>query len=264
MRLHRLELIGVGPFRERQEIDFDALSESGLFLIDGPTGSGKTTIIDAIVYALFGDVSGGAESAASRMRSTFCSDDDPTGVSLEFTVDGRRHRITRVPAHARDPQQPGRAPKRVTSQVLTELADDGSDRLVLVRSGEVRRHVEGLLDMTSEQFRQLVVLPQGRFADLLRMSPTERLAALATLLDHDELFRRVQDDLKLRGLQAEDLRREARAAAQAQAQGLAGRLRVHLDAQASTRRRRRHRCVRLRRRSPGRRRCAPGQPGRPG
>ena len=82
MRLHSLSLTGVGPFRGRQVIDFDAVSASGLFLIEGPTGAGKTTIIDGIVFALYGSLSG-AESDASRMRSHLCDPDERTEVTLD-------------------------------------------------------------------------------------------------------------------------------------------------------------------------------------
>ena len=230
MRLHALTLTGVGPFLRRQEIDFDELAGSGLFLIDGPTGAGKTTIIDAVVYALYGDVSGGSDSDGTRIRSTYCTPTDPTGVTLEFSVDGRRHRISRIPAGARDPEEPGRAATaKPARQVLTELADDGSEVTVLTRDREIRQHVQDLLDMTSEQFRQLVVLPQGKFADLLRMTPTDRLNSLASLLDHRDLFQRVQEDLKAQGAKADDDRRAARAAVHSAAQQLAGRLRARID-----------------------------------
>ena len=235
MRLHRLVLTGVGPFLRRQEIDFDELAGSGLFLIDGPTGSGKTTIIDAIVYALYGDVSGGNDSDSTRIRSSYCTETDPTGVTLDFSVDGRRHRVSRVPIGARDPEEPGRAASsKPARQVLTELAADGTEVTVLTRDRDIREHVQALLDMTSEQFRQLVVLPQGKFADLLRMTPTDRLNSLASLLDHRDLFQRVQEDLKQQGVKADDERRAARLAVTAAAQRLAGRLRAHLDAADET------------------------------
>lgn len=231
MRLHLLTLTGVGPFLRRQDIDFDELAGSGLFLIDGPTGAGKTTIIDAIVYALYGDVSGGNDSDGTRIRSSYCTPTDPTGVTLEFSVDGRRHRISRIPQGARDPEEPGRAATaKPARQVLTEFAEDGSEVTVLTRDREIRQHVQELLDMTSEQFRQLVVLPQGKFADLLRMTPTERLTSLASLLDHRDLFQRVQEDLKQQGVKADDDRRAARQAVHSAAQQLAGRLRARIDA----------------------------------
>lgn len=224
MRLHRLELTGVGPFRDTQIIDFDALTESGLFLIEGPTGSGKTTIIDSIVYALFGTVSGGSTSDPGRIRSSFCAEADPTGVTLDFSVDGRRHRIHRVPAKARDPLEPDtRARSKPTRHTLRELMSDGSEGTVLTRQDEIAAHVEALLGMSSEQFRHLVVLPQGQFAELLRKTPMERMNALAPLLGAD-YFARVQEQLRVSGDAAAALRREADVAVQRAAQQLTGRL----------------------------------------
>ena len=89
MRLHQLEFAGIGPFRDAQAIDFDRLTSSGVFLIDGPTGAGKTTIIDAIVFALYGDISG-KEADGSRMRSAYCLPTEPSIVTCEFSVGDRR------------------------------------------------------------------------------------------------------------------------------------------------------------------------------
>ena len=231
MRLHRLVLTGVGPFKDRQEIDFDALSSSGLFLIEGPTGSGKTTIIDAIVFALFGVVSaGGDDVTRMRIRSHYCGVTDPTGVTCEFSVDGRRHRVSRVPAGVRDPEEPDKPAKsKGVRQTLTEFAADGSEVRVLTSRTDIEDHVEGLLRMTTEQFRQLVVLPQGQFAELLRKTPAERLASLAPLLE-DGFIARVQDDLDQRGRAAQDERRTAVTAVDQSAQRLAGRLKARLEA----------------------------------
>ena len=231
MRLHRLVITGVGPFRDRQEIDFDELTESGLFLIDGATGSGKTTIIDSIVYALFGVVSGGNDSDVTRMRSHYCSETDPTGVTCEFTVDGRRHTISRIPAGARDPEAPDKAStSKPARQILRELNADGSDRVVLTKDREITEHVVDLLRMNADQFRQLVVLPQGQFAHLLTMTPLERLGSLASLLGED-FFERVQADLQLQGVMAEAERAAAHDAVAVAAQRLAGRLKTYVDGQ---------------------------------
>ncbi len=232
MRIHRLELTGVGPFRERQVIDFDPLTASGLFLIDGPTGSGKSTLIDAIVYALFGVMSGGKASDDARIRSSFCQPEDPTGVVCEFSVDGRRHRISRVPAGYRDPDDPKRRAKAAPArQVLRELAADGTEVRVLTSDAEIKDHVTALLGLGSEQFRQLVVLPQGQFAELLRMKPRERLEALGPLLG-DAFFTRLQEQLKARGDEAAKQRAAADDAVDSAAQRLHGRLATYLEALA--------------------------------
>ena len=100
MRFHRLSITGVGPFRGHEEVDFDAVSASGLFLIEGPTGAGKTTIIDAIVFALYGSLSG-ADSDPGRLRSQLCRPEESTEVTLDFSIGEVRHTITRNPAYER-------------------------------------------------------------------------------------------------------------------------------------------------------------------
>ena len=101
MRLHRLRVTAFGPFSGSEEIDFDALSDAGLFLIHGPTGAGKTSVLDAICFALYGQVPG-ARNAAATARGGLRSDHAPPDLGpqavLEVTIRGRRFRITRSPA----------------------------------------------------------------------------------------------------------------------------------------------------------------------
>src|SRR5919112_4734374 len=100
MRLHRLELTGFGPFRERQTVDFDAFDRDGIFLIAGRTGAGKSSILDGVCFALYGSVPR-YDSGEKRVRSDHCEPEDPTDVRLEFTVGDRRWRVARAPEYQR-------------------------------------------------------------------------------------------------------------------------------------------------------------------
>ena len=206
MRLHSLTLTGVGPFRGRERVDFDAVSASGLFLIEGPTGAGKTTIIDGIVFALYGSLSG-AESDSSRMRSQFCDADEPTEVTLEFSIGGIRHTITRSPAYERRKARgEGTTPQRATQTLMVE-DDDTPD---MREAREIGAYLIQRIGLTVDQFRRLVVLPQGEFDTLLRAKPRERYDTVAGLID-DGFLERVQEDLKDRADDALRVRREVAA-----------------------------------------------------
>ena len=100
MRLHHLEVTAFGPFAETTSIDFDALSDAGLFLLSGPTGAGKSSVLDAVCFALYGDVPGD-RAVAKRLRSDHAADDVVPRVVLEATLSGRRFRIDRSPAWTR-------------------------------------------------------------------------------------------------------------------------------------------------------------------
>lgn len=197
MRLHALEFTGIGPFRERQVIDFDRLAASGLFLIDGPTGAGKTTIIDAIVFALYGDVSG-READDSRLRSDYSAPAEPSEVVCEFSVGDRRIWIRRTPRYLRAKVRGEGTTQVPASQLLREVDQAGEVRAELTHAAEIGARIGELLGMSAQQFRQLVVLPQGEFADLLRMKPLERFAALGPLLG-DGFYRRLQDEIEADG-----------------------------------------------------------------
>ena len=204
MRLHSLTLTGVGPFRGRERVDFDAVSASGLFLIEGPTGAGKTTIIDAIVFALYGSLSG-AESDSSRMRSQFCDADEPTEVTLDFSIGGIRHTITRSPAYERRKARGEGTTSQRATQTLT-VEDDSTPDMREAR--EIGAYLIQRIGLTVDQFRRLVVLPQGEFDTLLRAKPRERYDTVAGLID-DGFLERVQDDLKERADEALRVRRDA-------------------------------------------------------
>jgi DNA repair protein SbcC/Rad50 len=206
VRFHRLTIAGVGPFRAQQEIDFDAVSASGLFLIEGPTGAGKTTIIDAIVFALYGSLSG-AESDPGRMRSHLCQSDERTEVTLDFSVGGVRHTITRNPAYQRRKARGEGTTTERAAQTLRVHDDATPD---MREAKEIGVYLTQRIGLTVDQFRRLVVLPQGEFDTLLQAKPIDRYRTIAGLID-DGFLQRVQEDLKQRADEALLVRRDAAA-----------------------------------------------------
>ena len=122
MRLHHLEVVAFGPFAGRVEVDFDALSDAGLFLLTGATGAGKTSVLDAVCFALYGAVPGDRQGA-KRLRSDHAEPDVAPAVTLELSVSGRRFRIARSPAWER-PRRRGTGTTRQQASVrLTERVD---------------------------------------------------------------------------------------------------------------------------------------------
>ena len=205
MRLHVLEVTGVGPFRATQRVDFDQISRSGLFLIEGPTGSGKTTLLDSIVFALYGVVSGKA-SDVNRMRSHLCEPSEPSEVMLEFSIAGVRHRIRRSPAYER-PRLRGEGTTLERARQTLEILDGSVPPMREAR--EIGGYLLQRIGLSADHFRQLVVLPQGEFDALLRASPRQRYDVLGGLID-DGFLARVQEELRERSDAAEVERQAAR------------------------------------------------------
>ena len=179
MRLHRLEAVAFGPFAEQVEVDFDALSDAGLFLLTGATGAGKTSVLDAVCFALYGAVPGDRQGA-KRLRSDHAAPTVAPSVTLEFSVAGRRFRIVRSPAWER-PRKRGTGTTREQARVLlTErLGDRWAGRAT--RLDEAGHVVSELLGLTMSQFCQVQMLPQGRFQAFLRADSDERHRLLQRL-----------------------------------------------------------------------------------
>jgi exonuclease SbcC len=180
MRVHRLEIEAIGPFAERVTIDVDALSAEGLFLIHGPTGSGKTSLLDAICFALYADVPGARSKRG--LRSDHAAQDAVPRVTLELTAGLRRLRLTRSPEFSR-PKKRGTGLLSVQAQVSLEEHLDGRWVGLSTRHDEVADVVKDVLGMGMSQFAKVVLLPQGEFAAFLRSTPDDRREVLERLFD---------------------------------------------------------------------------------
>ncbi|MGS2641059.1 AAA family ATPase [Streptosporangium sp. G12] len=180
MRPHRLWITAFGSFPGEEQVDFDALAEAGLFLIHGPTGAGKTTVLDALCYALYGRVPGRRDSAKS-LRCDHAPPGRGPSVALEVTVRGRRLKITRSPAWQR-PKLRGTGTTRENEKaLLQELAPSGEWVGLTTRVDEAGEFVGTLLGMNAEQFLQVAMLPQGDFAKFLRADGEDRRRVLERL-----------------------------------------------------------------------------------
>ncbi|WP_131762168.1 AAA family ATPase, partial [Actinomadura fibrosa] len=189
MRLHRLELTAFGPFSATEEIDFDALSDAGLFLIQGRTGAGKTSVLDAVCFALYGQVPG-ARNAVKGLRSDHAPPTLAPRVVLETTVRGRRLRITRSPAWER-PKLRGSGTTVEHAKVVLEEHERGEWVGLTTRLDEAGDLVSRLLGMNATQFCQVALLPQGEFAGFLRAGADERRKVLERLFA-TEVFTQVE------------------------------------------------------------------------
>lgn len=204
MRLHRVRLVAVGPFAEEQVIDFDRLSAGGLFLFEGPTGVGKSTVLDAVVFGLYGGVASQAGDVA-RMRSDFADPGIRSVVEVEFSVRGRRLRITRSPEHVR-PKLRGSGTTVEKASVLLERHDSEGWVTLTHAKDEAGALLGELIGLTREQFRQVVLLPQGEFATFLRSDDDTRRDLLATLFG-TQFYERVTEALRERAASAREERR---------------------------------------------------------
>ncbi|WP_028660828.1 AAA family ATPase [Nocardioides insulae] len=179
MRLHTVEITAFGPFTETVRVDFDRLSDAGLFLFTGPTGAGKTSVLDAVCFALYGDVPGD-RAMAKRLRSDHAAPGAAPRVELETTVAGRRFRITRSPSWERPKKRGSGTTTQQASVVLAERVD-GEWSTLSTRLDEAGHQVTELLGMTLSQFTQVAMLPQGRFQAFLRAKSEERQELLQRL-----------------------------------------------------------------------------------
>ena len=196
MKLHRLEITAFGPFAGHEVVEFDELNQAGVFLLNGETGSGKTSVLDAICFALYSSAPTTVTMGGRKPgHSDHAEPDTAPLVELEFTASGRRWHISRSPAWRRPSTRAASGWSEQHAKVLLReyVAGEWIERGH--RPDEVAQMVEHTVGLNREQFTQVMMLPQGRFAQFLRAGSKEREQLLETLFGTD-IYPRIQRELK--------------------------------------------------------------------
>lgn len=195
MILHRLEFEAFMAYPDRQTIDFGDLNAAGVFLLNGPTGAGKTTILDAICYALYGGTTGDRDPA--QLYSTYAArSNTPPRVFLDLTLQGRRLRINRTPVYSH-PITRGKRAGQMTVKAATatveellpggNLGDDKAWKPIASQVKEVNAVIAERVHLNREQFLKVVLLAQGQFAQFLKSKPVERKELLKKMFPVDHI-----------------------------------------------------------------------------
>lgn len=189
-----------GPF-VHEEVDFDELTEAPLFLISGKTGAGKTTIFDAITFALYGDASGGVRSS-NEIRSSFAEPTEETRVQFIFEHQGRKYSIERWPKQTLAKKNgKGETTKNQKVQ-LSIFNDKGQEAEAYTKVDAVNEVIYQILNLQKDQFRQIVMLPQGEFRTFLNANSTEKETVLRSLFG-TSFYRQFTENLKLQKCELE-------------------------------------------------------------
>lgn len=195
MRLRTLELAGIGPFAGEESIDFTSFEASGLFLLEGPTGAGKSTLIDALTFALYGDVAREDDASKDRLRSSYARPRDPSWVRLSFEVSSGAFRVRRSPQYVREGRKsPVNSTVRLERLILDEDGAVVSTEPISSAVGEADAELRRLVGLTKAQFLQTVVLPQGKFSRFLVARSEDRQAILRDIFEA-QVFQRLQEAL---------------------------------------------------------------------
>lgn len=198
MRPLKLHISAFGPYAGTQMVDFGELGSRSLFLIHGPTGAGKTSILDAMCFALYGDTSG-AQRDGRQMRSDHADLSVSTEIIFDFALGTEVYRIKRSPEQEKPKKRGGGATVMRAEAVLWKrtgaAGHDDEGKVIASGWSSVTEAVEKILGFKSSQFRQVVILPQGDFRRLLTADSRERQVILETLF-RAEFFRRIEEALK--------------------------------------------------------------------
>lgn len=190
MRPEKLTISAFGPYADRTEIDFSRLGDSGLYLITGDTGAGKTTIFDAITFALYGQASGQVRDSA-MFRSKYADTATETFVELVFSYQGKKYQVFRSPEYM--------APKKRGTGLTLRKAEAQliypDERQPVTKARDVTRAIEELLGLDYEQFTQIAMIAQGDFQKLLLAGTVQR-GEIFRQIFHTGIYQQVQLKLK--------------------------------------------------------------------
>ncbi len=205
MRPEKLTISAFGPYAGETEVDFEKLGSRGLYLITGDTGAGKTTIFDAITFALYGEASGKVREAG-MFRSKYAAPERRTFVRFTFTCRGERYTVERSPEYSRPK---GRGTGFTTQKAEAQLLFfDG--RMPVTRTREVTRAVTELMGVDYQQFTQIAMIAQGDFQKLLLAGTGERSEIFRKIF-HTRIYQDIQEMLKnevrVKGKEYDELRR---------------------------------------------------------
>ena len=206
MRPLCLSFAAFGPYEKETVLDFSALQGRSFFLIHGVTGAGKTTILDAICFALYGDASGEGRSSG-MLRSKQADADVLTWVRLDFSLGKKCYRVYRSPEQLRAKKRGSGLTASPAQAVLSALENGCEGKLLAEGYSHVTEYMEALLGFKSSQFRQVVLLPQGEFRRLLLANSAERQEIMEVLFK-TELYRKIEEGLKLKARAMEDSYRQ--------------------------------------------------------
>ncbi|MEL4279626.1 MULTISPECIES: SbcC/MukB-like Walker B domain-containing protein [Shewanella] len=205
-----LSMSAFGPFASIQTIDFTELGDNPLFLINGPTGAGKTTLLDGICFALYGKTTGN-EREGSQMRCDMADDNLLTEVTFSFQLGCTSYRIRRVPEQERLKKSGDGSTVQKSEAQLYKIAPDGSETLIVAsKVSDATAEIEALTGLDVEQFRQVMVLPQGKFRELL-MADSKAREQIFSQLFQTHIYKRIEDTLKAKAADIRALVKEQRA-----------------------------------------------------
>ena len=188
-----LTIEAFGPYRDSVTLDFSALQDHSMFLISGPTGAGKTSILDAMVYALYGEPSGEVRKT-DAIRSDFAEPERMTRVDFSFAIGEAQYRVERLPKQLVAKKRGTGMREQNASATVYEMKD-GEWKVIATSAAAIRDTVQRIIGFRKDQFLQVVLLPQGEFRKLLVASTSEREELLHTLF-RTELYRKLQEALK--------------------------------------------------------------------